>query len=341
MIRRSVVAAIALTLAGCSPAALPANTSGSLPNSNVSSNAGAVRSLSRVARTFAPGRAGAVSTARTPWKGDVVYVSPTSTGYTYVYPGAPHAPKKTLYSFNLYPGVENSIQIDAQQNVYFADSYSTWVFEYAPGTNTPVKSFPTTYTPEEIALHGKTLYVFEGELSAGIADIAIYENGSTKPTRTLTDGNVQYPSGLAVDKAGNVFVGYEGPSFTSGIGEFVKGKGSMKVLNSSVLPLALAIDGAGNLLVDVAGTGSKSSIQTYPPGATSPSKSIDNLPWFYQFSLTADGKHFYAGDAGSNATSYQYYDYPSGKLVYKYAVPGAFAGIAGIAASPALKIGTW
>jgi hypothetical protein len=320
---------------------MPANTSGSLPNSNAASVADTVRSLARVAGTFTAGTARAMPAAKIPWKGDVVYVSPTSTGYTYVYPGAPHAPKKTLYSFNLYPGVENSIQIDAQQNVYFADSYSTWVFKYAPGTNTPVKSYPTTYSPYNIALHGKTLYAFEGQLSGGIADIAIYENGSTKVTRTLSDGNIQYPSGLAVDKAGNVFVGYQGPSFTAGIGEFVKGQGSMKVLNSSVLPLSLAIDGAGNLLVDVADAGSTSSIQTYPPGKTTPSKSIDNLPWFYQLSLTADGKHFYAGDEGYNATSYQYYTYPAGKLVYAYAVPGAFAGVGGIAASPSLPVGKW
>jgi hypothetical protein len=340
MIRRSVVAAISLALAGCSSATLPPNASGSSPNSNASSVALA-RSLTSIARTFAPSKTGVAPAAKTPWKGAVVYVSPTSTGYTYVYPGAPHAPKKTLYSFNLYPGVENSIQIDAQQNVYFADSYSTWVFEYAPGTNTPVKSFPTKYSPYDIAVRGKTLYAFEGQLSGGIADIAIYENGSTKVTRTLSDGNIQYPSGLAVDKAGNVFVGYQGPSFTSGIGEFVKGKGSMIVLNSSILPLAIAIDGAGNLLVDVAASGSTSSIQTYPPGKTSPSKSIDNLPWFYQFSLTADGKHFYAGDSGYNSTSYQYYTYPAGKLVYTYAVPGAFAGVAGIAASPSLPPGKW
>jgi hypothetical protein len=341
MLHRSLLACIALALAGCSSAALPANTSSALLNSNVPSAAVAVRSLAGVSRMFVSSAAGSVPAVKTPWKGDVVYASPTSTGYTYVYPGGPHAPKKTLYSFNLYPGVENSIQIDAKQNVYFADSYSTWVFEYAPGTNAPMQSFPTTYTPEEIALRGKTLYVFEGELSGGIADIAIYENGSTKPTRTLTDGNVQYPSGLAVDKAGNVFVGYQGPSFTSGIGEFVKGEGSMKVLNSSILPLALAIDGDGNLLVDAAVSGSKSTIQIYPPGKTSPSKSIDNLPWFYQFSLTADGKHFFAGDAGYNATSYQYYTYPAGKLVYSYAVPGAASGVAGIAASPSLAVGKW
>jgi hypothetical protein len=332
MIHRSVVATIALALAGCSSAALPNSTA---------SSAGAVRSLARAARTFAPSRAAVIPADKAPWKGAVVYVSPTSTGYTYVYPGAPHAPRKTLYSFDLYPGVENSIQIDTKQNVYFADSYSTWVYEYAPGTNTPVKSFPTTQSPYDIALRGNTLYVFEGQLSGGIADIAIYENGSTKPTRTLADGNVQYPSGLAVDQVGNVFVGYEGPSFTSGIGEFVRGKGSMKVLNSNVLPLALAIDGAGNLLADVVSAGSNSSIQTYPPGKTSPSKSIDNLPWLYQFSLTADGKHFYAGDSGYNATSYQYYTYPGGKLVYTYAVPGAFAGVAGIAAAPSLVVGKW
>jgi hypothetical protein len=283
----------------------------------------------------------AVSQTTVPWKGPVVYVSPTSTGYVYVYPGAPHAPKKTLYSFNLYPGVENSIQIDAHKNVYFADSYTTWVYEYAPGTNAPMKSFATAYTPSSIALRGSTLYVFEGQESGDVADIAIYANGSTTPTSHLTDGNVQYPSGLAVDKAGNVFVGYMGPSFTSGIGEFVKGKGAMKILNSSVLPLAMAIDGAGNLLVDEAAKGSASTIAIYPPGSTTPSKSIRNLPWLYQFSLTADGKSFYAGDSGYGADSYQLYTYPSGKLIYDHAVPGAYVGIGGIAASPALKVGTW
>jgi hypothetical protein len=214
------------------------------------------------------------------------------------------------------------------------------VYEYAPGTNQPDKKFETAYTPFDISLRGKTLYVFQAMDSGGYASIAIYENGSTKPTRQLSDGTILYPQAMAVDKAGNVFVGYGGAKFTSGIGEFVHGKGAMQSIDQSVDPLALAIDPNGNLVADVlAGGADTSTMEIYPPGTTTPSASIQNLPSMFQFSFTADGKQFYAGDMSGK--KFQLYDYPSGKLVYNAEAPAARWGYAGIAASPAAPVGTW
>jgi hypothetical protein len=342
--RNVIVVFIVAGIVGCSSASLPTNTSGNAPANGLSVKGASEESAARFihdASAFSPAVTQSATVGNAPpWKGPVVYVAPTSRGVLYVYPGAPHAPKKTLYSFSLYPGLENSLQVDDRQNLYFADSYSTWVYEYAPGTNTPKKSFPTSYRPSNISVRGNTLYVFQSMDSGGYASIAVYEGGRTHPTRVLSDASITYPQGMAVDKAGNVFVGYGGANFTSGIGEFVRGKGTMKQLNQSVDPLSLAIDPAGNLLVDVIATESESAIDVFPPGSTSPSSSIKHLPWMYQFSLTADGKSFYAGDMG-HVKKYQMYSYPSGKLIYSFAAPDAFAGYAGIAASPASSVGTW
>src|SRR6202000_529598 len=144
-----------IVLSGCSSADLPRDTSSA---AGLAANA---RSALRAEAAFSPESAPIAPASKAPWNGPVVYVSPTSTGYVYVYPGKQHPPKKTLYSFNLYPGVENSIQVDTQKNVWFADSFSTWVYEYAPATNHPKTGFETAYTPEQIAVRGKTLYVFE------------------------------------------------------------------------------------------------------------------------------------------------------------------------------------
>ncbi len=35
------------------------------------------------------------------------------------------------------------------------------------------------------------------------------------------------------------------------------------------------------------------------------------------------------------------YTYPGGKLIYQFTDPNAYNGFAGIAASPALQVGTW
>jgi hypothetical protein len=276
------------------------------------------------------------------WQGPVVYAAPTSRGVVDVYRGGPTKPILPIYSFDLDPGVANSLVVDAQRNLYLADSYSTWVFEYAPGTSTPSKRFPTSETPDNIAVRGDTLYVFEGMESGGSASVALYEHGGVTVTRSLTDPRIVFPQGMAVDRAGNVFVGYSGSGFKSGIGEFVGGKMPMKRLDIALYPLSLGIDPAGNLLVDAPDTGSTltSSISVFPPGLTAPIGTISNLPWLYEFSLTANGKYFYAGDEG-RGKSFQMYAYPSGALVYSRGDREAFAGYAGIAASPAAPVGTW
>jgi hypothetical protein len=299
------------------------------------------RAATQAQAQFVPGGARNAHVPGKPWHGPVVYAAPTSRGVVNVYRGGTKQPKQPLYSFALYPGVANSLQVDKHGNLYLADTYSTWVFEYAPGTNTPLNSFPTSEPPDEIAVRGKTLYVFQSAPDGGDASVQIYENGQTKPSRSLSDGAIEDPSGLAVDGAGNVFVGYLGPNFTEGVGEFVKGKMPMVPLNLAgvVLPLALAVDPDGNLLVDSVGDGNDSTIYIYPPGQTTASGSIPNLPWLYQFSLTRDGSAFYAGPTSGSA--FEMYAYPSGTPIYSFTDSDAYVGFAGIAASPGVKPGVW
>jgi hypothetical protein len=275
--------------------------------------------------------------------GPLVYAAPTSRGVVNVYPGGQTKPTSPLYSFSFNPGVANSLVVDRRGNLFLADSYSTWVFEYAPGTSTPSKSFSTSETPFNIALHGSTLFVYEAMESGGLADVAVYEHGSTKVTRTLSDSAIVYPQGMAVDGAGDVFVGYSGSAVSQfGIGEFVGGRMPMVPLNlGGLYPLSLGVDPAGNLLVDAPEvSGLTSSISIFPPGRTTASATIDNLPWLYEFSLTADGRNFYAGDMGRDRV-FQMYHYPSGRLIYRFKDPEAYEGFAGICASPAAEVGTW
>jgi hypothetical protein len=276
--------------------------------------------------------------------GPVVYAAPTSRGVVNVYPGGTTKPKKRpLYSFSLDPGVENSLHVDRHGNLFFADSYSTWVYEYAPHTNKPLKSFPTSEPPQNIDLHGDTLYVFQSADGGGDASVQIYEKGQTQPNRALTDSAIFLPLSLAVDGSGNVFVAYDGSDFSSGVGEFVGGKMPMVPLNLAgvLAPHALAIDGAGNLLVETINSDySTFSLLIYPPGQTTAVSQIDNLPSLYQLSLTSDGNYFYAGDSGE-VRAFQMYAYPSGTLVYTFSDKDARFGFAGIGASPALKVGTW
>jgi hypothetical protein len=101
----------------------------------------------------------------------------------------------------------------------------------------------------------------------------------------------------------------------------------------------MAVDPAGNLLVDAYTTAAGSSISIFPPEKMVAAAVIKNLPWLYQMSLTSDGKNFYAGPTAGRA--FRMYAYPSGKPIYRFEDGQAFAGFAGIAASPAAAVGTW
>lgn len=277
------------------------------------------------------------------WSEPVVYAALTSRGVVNVYRDKDTKPKNAIFSFNLDPGTESSLVVDAQGNLFLADPYSTWVFEYAPGAATPTKSFATIQTPDDIALNGDSLYVFQAMESGGSASIAIYEHGAAKPTRSLTDAAIVFPQGMAVDGAGNVFVGYGGAKIRQyGVGEFVGGRMPMKHLKIPhyIDPVTLAIDLAGNLLIDAPSTTpGQSTIYIFPPGQIVPSATLGNMPSMYQFSFTADGSSFYVGDTSDR--SFRKYSYPAGALLYKRKDDDARWGYSGIAASPAPTVGVW
>jgi hypothetical protein len=282
--------------------------------------------------------------AATPtWSEPVVFAALTSRGVVNVYRDKDTRPKNPIFSFNLDPGTESSLVVDPQGNLFLADPYSTWVFEYAPGASTPTKSFATSHTPDNIALNGDSLYVFQAMESGGSASIAIYAHGATKPTRSLTDAAIVIPQGMAVDGAGNVFVGYGGASLRQyGVGEFVGGRMPMKHLRIPhyIYPITLAVDPSGNLLIDaLSTTPGESTIYIFPPGQIVPNGTLGNMPSLYQFSFTADGSSFYVGDTSDR--SFRKYSYPSGTLIYKRKDTDAQFGYSGIASSPAPSVGVW
>ncbi|MEJ0048730.1 MAG: hypothetical protein WDN04_23430 [Rhodospirillales bacterium] len=283
-----------------------------------------------------------VSPPSAPWPEPVVYAALTSRGVVNVYRDKDTRPKHPIFTFGLDPGTESSLVVDQKGNLFLADPFSTWVYEYAPGASAPTKSFPTSQTPFNIALFGNTLYVFQSMPSGGGASIAIYGHGSTSPTRSLSNPAIVFPQGMAVDGAGNVFVAYGGATLGKyGVGEFAAGRMPMKRIKipHSIFPVALGIDPSGNLLVDGAGNqAGQSTLFIFPPGQIVPSGSLA-MPSLYQFSFTADGTSMYVGDVGDR--SFRKYSYPSGTLIYRKKDQDARWGFSGIAASPAPSVGVW
>jgi hypothetical protein len=179
--------------------------------------------------------------------------------------------------------------VDANDDVYVANSEDENVLVYAKGSTSPTSTLedPNKF-PCDVALGSDgTVYVANGSgtmFSAG--NVVIYEKGASEPTQTLNNSHFYHVAGLALDKAGNLFVSYNvfGPSKTGGVVEF-KAPGFTHTANMHVkLGYAggVGFDSAGHLLVV---DQKVPSLNVYTVGKRKPiaTLSLPGTSWFFAF----------------------------------------------------------
>jgi hypothetical protein len=121
------------------------------------------------------------------------------------------------------------------------------------------------------AVTSGTLYVANYYAST----ISVFSPGKKSPSRTISSG-ISYPNSLAIDKAGNLYVGNYGTpsgSLTSSVSVYSRGSSqpSRTIVNGIFGPFAMAIDRSGKLYV--ANNGGD-TVTVYAPGSTSPVETI-------------------------------------------------------------------
>ncbi len=179
------------------------------------------------------------------------------------------------------------------------------VVEYKRGASAPFRTITDgVLTPYSVAV-GKdgTVYVNSiGELPSGgtTGMVVVYPPNSLTPKLTITLPEApEYGmsgGGIALDKHGNVYVANFGNAVVS---QFFKiTPGSSQATNLGLTGYggdAIAIDGTGNLYTGGFSGGSY-FVAVYPPGATSPSRTIPLSFEAYGLTATSNGTLYVVGD---------------------------------------------
>jgi hypothetical protein len=150
------------------------------------------------------------------------------------------------------------IATDSLGHVYVASSGNASVVEYARGGGSVLATLQDAgNAPVDVAISQSTSTVAVANASgpSGSATIAVYKNGATTPSSTLTDPSAAKGLGVAFDDAGNCYLLYQ-TSGTGAVDEFAGCAGSPVATGVAGQINAIGFDGSGNLYYTVQGSGS-------------------------------------------------------------------------------------
>jgi len=222
------------------------------------------------------------------------------------------------------------------------------VLEFAPGGTTPIKTLQDPAGPAtDVAVDGKsgTVYVTnffnytQGCASGNSGAVEVYANGSTTPTSSLTNPNMNYAVNDAVDNYGDLYVTVihlNGPTGNGRILEWVFSVGGVYDLGITMQgPGGIQTTASGDLLV----CDQSVACGDIVPGTTNmtnlfATKNSGSLG----VALDKAEKHAWVVNPGLGELQRYTYPGPDTGVLQRISVPGG--GYAGVAVSPATAPGT-
>lgn len=169
----------------------------------------------------------------------------------------------------------HGLWVDANNNLYVANSSNNTVTVYPLGSATP----SVTYT-QDLAAPQFPAVDSDGDLFVSNTNgtVVEYPPGSTSPSEVLYMPNnpKQYSvHGIAVDVQGNLYATYQtdANNYNDDIAEFAPGSTVGAVLGIRLHRAdGLFVDNSGNIIGESPGeNGKTNNLEVFPPGSTSPS----------------------------------------------------------------------
>jgi hypothetical protein len=226
-------------------------------------------------------------------------------------------------------GIENPIAltVDRSGTAYVVNAFSS-IVEYDSGRRRPSRTIESYGAMRVVLDASSNLYVdrclscFSGAHRTPNGDdndaIAIYAPLQKKPLRTITDG-IDMPVALAVDAAGNVFVGNAGArSGHASVTFYGPGSKSVsrKITRGLTWPEQLAVDSSGDLFV----ANQEKQVIEYAPNSSRRLRTItDGIANPNALAIDAAGT-LYVGNAGDPSASGWISVYASGSSSPSYRI---------------------
>jgi hypothetical protein len=161
-------------------------------------------------------------------RGSLVYVT-SNTSYsvlTYERDHMQRGPCGQISGFSAPTG----LYVDANGNLWVSDIVTRQIFEYEQGAFSPKLTLSDANgTPQDIAVDTvrNVVYVAEYKNTVdGHVVVEVYENGSTTPTRTLSDPSARNGRGVAIDNQGNVYAAFTDVNNKAQVEVWSQGKGN-------------------------------------------------------------------------------------------------------------------
>jgi sugar lactone lactonase YvrE len=149
-----------------------------------------------------------------------------------------------------FPSAPQGVFVDSHANLWVADSAARAIYRFAPRSGSPAVTLSDPNgVPNAVAVDdaSNTVYVSEYKNDTNPQTVVeVYENGSTTPTRTLSDPDGRNGGYVAVDRAGNVYATLMTQANTAQVDRWMGGTGSPQ-------NLGLKLIGAGGIVTTATG----------------------------------------------------------------------------------------
>jgi hypothetical protein len=274
-----------------------------------------------------------------------------------------------LLTGTLNEGGGGPVAVDAQQNVYVAQANydgnfyeeDTPVYEFAPGSSTGTLIFTATGLGAEAMTVGSdgTIYIAGQDFPDTTAfSVVKFSPPDYAPQALPIDSQqTEYPTGISVDSAGNVFVGWytsmifpAGPCVYGCVEELAAGKNTWRLLvpdlAANFLAAGAIVQTDGSLVFWTDNPGRFNYVETVPAGKKYPSQVLQLSPTLFPnggnavIAMNSDASGLWStvtGLAASTGTPVYEFNYPAGDEALSFPVndPQVFFLITGMATSPA------